>query len=171
MRMEDGETKAAAKAKAARPLMIGWREWVSLPELGIERIKVKVDTGARSSSLHAHDIRLFRRRGVDMVRFTVHPVQRQSRTSIEAEAELLEMRKVRNSGGRAEERPVIRTSLGLLGRTWHIELTLTPRDVMGFRMLLGRQAVRGRFLVDPGRSYHDTRAAGHRRTRIKRRHP
>lgn len=135
-----------------RPV-VGWREWIALPELGIRAIKVKVDTGARSSSLHAYDIKRFRRGGRHMVRFKVHPIQREFRTTVEAEAALVDLRKVTSSSGAASLRPVILTEIELHGRRWEIEITLTRRDEMGFRMLLGRQAVRRRFVVDPGRSF------------------
>ena len=132
---------------------IGWREWVALPDLGVTRIKAKIDTGARSSALHAFDLERFRRRGNDMVRFTIHTLQRSSKRVIVAEAEMLDERVVRSSNGVNALRPVILTRVELLGESWPIELTLASRDEMGFRMLLGRQAVRGRFLIDPGRSY------------------
>jgi hypothetical protein len=134
--------------------VIGWREWVSLPDLHTKGIKAKVDTGARSSALHAYDVEIFTRRGKRMVRFKVHPIQREARPSIEAEAELLELRRVKSSGGHESLRPVILTSIELLGQRWPIELTLASRDAMGFRMLLGREAIRGRMVVDPGRSYY-----------------
>jgi len=136
----------------ARP-RIGWREWVSLPDLGIDRIKAKVDTGARTSALHASNIERFRRRGEDWVRFDVHPIQRDHHIVVHSVARLIDQRPVRNSGGRSEQRMVIRTMLAFLDRSWPIELTLTRRDQMGFRMLLGRQAIRGRFAVDPGHSF------------------
>lgn len=126
---------------------------MSLPDLGVTRIKAKVDTGARSSSLHAYNVRAFRRGGRSMLRFQIHPLQRDARTVVEAEAELVEMRKVRSSSGAQTLRPVVVTSLELGGQSWDIELTLIRRDEMGFRMLLGRQAVRNRFLIDPGRSF------------------
>jgi hypothetical protein len=128
---------------------------VTLPDLGVAAVKAKVDTGARSSSLHAFDIREFTADGRRMVRFVVHPQQRTARRTVTAEAVLLEYRMVRNpgGGGRAERRPVIVTTAELDGRRWPIELSLTRRDEMGFRMLLGRQAIRRRFVVDPGRSY------------------
>lgn len=132
---------------------IGWREWVALPDLEIDRIKVKVDTGARSSALHASQVETFRRGRRDWVRFQVHPLQRDSRHTVEAEAPLLEWRRVKDSGGSVTKRPVILTPIRLLDEVWEIELTLVARDEMGFRMLLGRQAVRDRFVVDPGRSY------------------
>lgn len=133
--------------------VIGWREWVALPELGVDRIKAKVDTGARSSSLHAFEIERFRRKGVSMVRFTVHPVQRTSRGTVRAEAEVVDQRKVKTSSGVESLRWVIMPEVELMGQRWPIEITLTRRDAMGFRMLLGRQAIRGHFLVDPGRSF------------------
>lgn len=133
--------------------VIGWREWVGLPDFGIERIKVKVDTGARSSSLHAIDLREFERDGVAWVRFRVHPVQRRSDPSVQVEAPVLEHRTVRSSNGKVARRPVIVANATLLGVTWPVELTLASRDEMGFRMLLGREAFRRRFLVDAGRSF------------------
>ena len=134
--------------------VIGWREWVGLPELGIKKIKAKVDTGARSSSLHAYDLEQFQKDGEEHVRFKVHPIQRNNRKFIETEAKVLEYRSVRSSSGKAKLRPVIVTQVKLLGLTWPIELTLANRDEMGFRMLLGREAYRGQFLVDAGKSYY-----------------
>jgi hypothetical protein len=133
--------------------VIGWREILALPQLGIEVIKVKIDTGARSSALHAFDVHTFSRNGQEMVRFKVHPDQKDTHRTIEAETELLEYRHVRNSGGHAQLRPVIETTVQLGEAQWPIELTLTNRDVMGFRMLLGRQAVRRRFMIDAGKSF------------------
>ncbi len=132
---------------------IGWREWVSLPGLGVDRIKAKVDTGARTSALHAVRIRRFTREGREMVRFETHPVQRETRTRVQGEAAVLEVRSVRSSSGAESQRPVIRTPVRILDRRWPIELTLVSRDLMGFRMLLGRQAIRRRFVVDPARSF------------------
>ena len=133
--------------------VIGWREWVGLPDLGVATIKAKVDTGARSSSLHAYDLHEFTRKGQTWVRFKVHPEQRSTKKIVEAEAKVLEYRSVRSSSGKAQERPVIVTTVELLGLSWPVELTLANRDEMGFRMLLGREAFRGRFLVDAGSSY------------------
>lgn len=140
-------------AKKLRLPTIGWREWVALPDLGIDRVKAKVDTGARSSSIHAVDVEEFDNNGVRYVRFRVHPLQRTSIQSICAEAPILEYRSVRSSSGKATRRPVIVTRVNTLGEMWDIELTLANRDEMGFRMLLGREAIRGRMLVDPGKSY------------------
>ena len=142
-----------AKKRSRTLPIIGWREWVSLPDLGIDRIKVKVDTGARSSSLHAFDVEQFQRNGEDWVRFKVHPVQRRRSTVVQLESKMLDAREVRSSSGKASLRPVIVTSVDLHGFSWPVELTLANRDQMGFRMLLGRQAIRRRFLVDAGNSY------------------
>lgn len=143
----------AEDTAASLPLVVGWREWVGLPEIGIGRIKAKIDTGARSSALHAHDIRYVRRGGKRIVKFRVHPVQKDDRTFVEAEGEWVEERKVRSSSGTVTLRPVIRTALEIGGRRWPMELTLTRRDAMGFRLLLGRQALKGRCRVDPGKSF------------------
>lgn len=142
----------AKREKAPLPV-IGWREWVGLPDFEIKAIKAKVDTGARSSSLHAYGIQQFQRNGVEWVRFQVHPVQRSGDVSVDAEAPVLEHRSVRSSSGKAAIRPVIVTDVELLGLRWPLELTLASRDEMGFRMLLGREAIRDRFVVDAGKSY------------------
>lgn len=141
------------KKRPESPPAVGWREWVALPELGIERIKAKIDTGARSSSLHAYDIRRSERRGVEVVRFKVHPIQRDFRTTVEAVAPVVGQRSVRSSSGQESLRWVIRTEIALMGERWPIEVTLARRDAMGFRMLLGRQAIRRHFVVDPGGSF------------------
>lgn len=135
------------------PDVVGWREWVGLPELGIGAVKAKIDTGARSSSLHAYDMKRFKRRGESMIRFKVHPIQREFRTVVEAEAILVDLRKVRSSSGVQTLRPVITTPIELGDDLWDIEITLIRRDAMGFRMLLGRQALRGHLLVDPAGSF------------------
>lgn len=132
---------------------IGWREWVSLPSLGVDWVKAKIDTGARSSSLHATDIELIERSGTTWAHFVVHPWQASEDDAIHAQAPIHDIRIIRSSNGQTEERPVITTPIWLAGETWDIELTLTRRDNMGFRMLVGRQALRGRVLVDTQRSY------------------
>ena len=147
--------------------VIGWREWVTLPELGIKTIKVKVDTGARSSSLHAYDLEEFERDGAPWIRFSVHPVQRNTSEVVQAEARILEYRRVRSSSGKASRRPVIVTSISLLDKTWPVELTLANRDQMGFRMLLGREAFRKRFLVDAGKSYYGGKPVRQQRSKRK----
>jgi hypothetical protein len=134
--------------------VIGWREWVALPDFGVTRMKCKIDTGARTSALHATAIRYFDGPdGAPMVRFKVHPDERRSRHTIEAEAPFVEKRLVKSSSGVAELRPVIRTHVELAGVCWPLEITLARRELMGFRMLLGRQAMARRFIVDPARSY------------------
>jgi hypothetical protein len=132
---------------------LGWREWLALDELGIAKIKAKVDTGARTSALHAFEIIEMSRDGVPWVRFGVHPEQHSTEREIWCEAPILDKRIVRDSGGHEQERPVIKTPIRLGDSTWAIEMTLTNRDNMGFRVLLGRTAIRDRYLVDPGRSY------------------
>lgn len=133
--------------------VLGWREWVSLPELGILRIKAKVDTGARSSALHAVEVEELEVDGEQRVRFVLMPEQRQGDLQHRIEAPLVDRRSVRSSSGTATMRPVVRVQVGVGGVRWPVEVTLARRDDMGFRMLLGRTAVRGRFLVDPGRSF------------------
>lgn len=145
-------SRGAGKAKDERTVL-GWREWVSLPDFGVRTIKAKLDTGARTSSLHAFKLKRYTRDGVTMARFEVHPVQRSDAASVEVEAEVVDEREVRNSGGQIETRPVIVTTLQIGDARWEVEMTLTRRDEMGFRLLLGRQALRGRVLVDPQRSY------------------
>lgn len=133
--------------------VIGWREWVALPDLAIPRIKAKIDTGARTSALHAFFVTPFRDRGVLKVRFRVHPLQKCKDPVAEGEAEVIDRRWVSDSGGHRERRYVILTTIHLGPELWPIEMTLTNRDNMQFRMLLGRTAMKGRFIVDPGRSY------------------
>ena len=115
--------------------------------------KAKIDTGARTSALHAYRIECFRRAGALWLRFELHPMQRSEATKVACEARAIDERMVRNSGGGIERRYVIKTLLKLGERSWRIELALANRDQMGFRMLLGRTALQGRALIEPGRSY------------------
>lgn len=132
---------------------IGWREWVSMPDLGVTEVKAKVDTGADNSSLHAFNIKRFNHNGVELVRFEIHPRQRKRKPSIECVTPLASERMVKNPGGRSELRPVIRTRLIVAGTELEALVNLTTRDEMTFRMLLGRRTVRKHFVVDPGHSY------------------
>ena len=134
-------------------LVVGWREWLSLPELGVPAIKAKVDTGARTSSIHTFFTERFRRSRISYVRFGVHPVQRRRDLTVTCIAKLLDQRVVSDSGGHRELRWVIETPLRLGDNEWNAEVTLTDRDSMLFRMLLGRTTMVGRVLVNPQASY------------------
>jgi hypothetical protein len=134
-------------------ITIGWREWLSLPDLGVEYIKAKIDTGARTSALHAFSVRAFTKHGRKMVRFKIHPYQRRKDIVVECVAPVLDKRMVTDSGGHREQRYVIESLVKLGEQVWPIELTLTNRETMKFRMLLGRTAMKGKFIVNPGRSY------------------
>lgn len=134
-------------------LLLGWREWLALPELGIPRIKAKVDTGARTSCLHACFVETFRYKHRDRVRFGVHPLQRRADNLVVCEADLVDKRVVTDSGGHRERRCIIETEVIIGSRTKRIELTLADRDTMRFRMLLGRTALKGDYVVDAARSY------------------
>ena len=151
--------KGSKKKKKTRPT-IGWREWVGLPDLGVPRLKAKIDTGARTSAIHAYRVRPFEREGRAFVEFFIHPVQHRREPEVACEAEVLAERWVTSSNGEREKRFIVKTRLALAGKSWPIELSLTNRDDMGFRMLLGRQALRRRFVVDPGKSYHLTKSDG-----------
>ncbi|GAB2496926.1 ATP-dependent zinc protease family protein [Arenimonas alkanexedens] len=134
------------------PVPLGWREWLSLPGLGIVAVRAKVDTGARSSALHVHDQESFHRDGVEFVRFQldtgVHGMAPQR-----AEARVIDRRSVTDSGGHVSERPFILTRLRMAGLEWEAEVNLTDRRNMLFPMLLGRTALAGHFLVDPASSF------------------
>ncbi|HEY5604257.1 MAG TPA: ATP-dependent zinc protease [Gammaproteobacteria bacterium] len=134
-------------------IMIGWREWVALPEFAIPHLKAKVDSGARTSALHAYYIKPYKRKGELRIKFGLHPYQNSTRIAADCDARVVDYRTVMDSGGHREKRYVISTPLEIGGQVWQIEVTLTNRETMKFRMLLGRTAMDKRVIVDPGRSY------------------
>lgn len=136
--------------------VLGWREWVALPEFGIERIKAKVDTGARTSALHAFNLQVFEQDGQRMVRFKMHPIQNRTDEVIECVAKVVDERDVTDSGGHTEKRLVIKTTVLIGNDKRRVEMTLTDRDNMLFRMLLGRTAVRPHYVIDPNKSFLTT---------------
>ncbi|MGG5257509.1 ATP-dependent zinc protease family protein [Phycicoccus avicenniae] len=133
--------------------LAGWREWVSLPGLGVPWVKAKLDTGARSSAIHAFDLEELERDGERWARFEVRPWQKSDEDAVAVECPVLDVREVRSSSGHSEERLVVAMDLTVVGRTVAAEVTLARRDEMGFRMLVGREALRQGYAVDPGASY------------------
>ncbi len=134
-------------------LIMGWREWVSLPDLELPTIKAKIDTGARTSALHAFAVRPFFENDQRRVEFQIHPKQRDNGFIVTCIANIIDQRIVTDSGGHKEDRWVIQTDLRIGPHQWPIEMTLTSRDDMKFRMLVGRNAIKRRALVDSSRSY------------------
>ncbi len=144
--------KTKRKLKAP-PVDIGWREWAALPDLGVDAIKAKIDTGAKTSALHAFRIRETTIDGLRHVEFFLHPLQRRSIPEIRCRALIVDKRRIKSSNGHAEDRYVIATQLKMADRLWKIEISLANRDEMGFRFLIGRDALRKRVIVHPGRSF------------------
>lgn len=144
---------AQSRVRTKGKLQIGWREWAALPELGVESIKAKIDTGARTSAIHAWNVEPFARGCEIWLRFELHPIQRSKGKAVSCQARAIDERAFRTSSGQVERRYVIETLLRLGDASWTIELALANRDQMGFRMLLGRTALRARALILPSRSY------------------
>lgn len=141
-------------------MIVGWREWVALPQLQIPAVKAKVDTGARTSALHAFFVEPFWANSVLQVRFLLHPLQRRTDIVRDCVATVVDQRLVTDSGGHREQRYVIETLVQIGALERNIEITLTNREEMGFRMLLGRTALRQRVVVDPDLSYQTGRSLG-----------
>ncbi len=145
---------ASIDSESSEIPVIGWREWLSFPELGIPGVKAKIDTGARSSALHTHDYEIYETGdGISRVRFHLHPLRGRSDIELECDAQVTGMREVKDSGGHVEHRPFITVTARLGPVEWPIDISLTNRESMRFRMLLGRTAMRNRFLIDTGKSY------------------
>jgi hypothetical protein len=144
--------------------LLGWREWVSLPELNITQIKAKIDTGARSSALHAFAIHPYRKGGQRWVMFTIHPQQKNVDVSIECHAPIKDRRLVSDSGGHKQRRYVIETQIILGQSVITAEMTLTNRDSMLFRMLIGRTTINNHFIIDPNASYLQGKPNTHSRS-------
>jgi hypothetical protein len=134
-------------------LVLGWREWLALPQLGVPAIKAKIDTGARTSTLHAFDLETVQESGKLQVRFNIRPLRRRPSLVIQCSADVLDRRIVSDSGGHKEQRYVIHTPVRIADREWPIEITLTNRDDMLFRMLLGRTAMQHGMVIDPDQSF------------------
>jgi ribosomal protein S6--L-glutamate ligase len=141
----------------AEPFILGWEEWVALPTLGLLAVKAKVDTGARTSALHAFFVEPFGSRRSPKVRFGVHPIPRRADVEIVCTAQVIDQRSVTSSNGERETRYVISAPIRIGDREWPIEITLTNRDAMSYRMLLGRQAIGSGILVDPAASFRQPR--------------
>jgi hypothetical protein len=142
-----------APRQPKRKPLVGWREWVLLPDFSPVVVKAKIDTGARTSALHAFDLKIEDRDGKPWADFEIHPLQRSKARACRVSTPINGYRRIRSSTGHSETRPVVRTVMRIGDHNYKIDLTLTSRDEMGFRMLLGRAAIRRRFLVDPGRSF------------------
>ena len=148
----ENEMKKKRSRNARQLALLGWREWISLPDLEVDKISAKVDTGANTSSLYATHIKVFERDGKEYAKFRVTYGKQGKRKFKTAEAPLVGFRKVKSSSGDAEERPVIKTSICIMGQCWKSEITLTSRQSMQFPMLLGRACLKKRFVVDPSRA-------------------
>ncbi|GJL85078.1 MAG: hypothetical protein DHS20C02_08530 [Micavibrio sp.] len=146
-----GEAKKVPKLKK---ILIGWEEWCALPDLGLPAVKAKIDTGAKTSALHAENIEVFNRGGQDFVRFEIPPLKKKEDLVVTCEAPLADERAVISSNGEREKRFVINTQIEFAGKIFNAEVTLTSRHKMTFRMLLGRDALKkAQVAVDPAKSF------------------
>jgi hypothetical protein len=134
-------------------IIVGWREWISVPGLNIKGIKAKIDTGARTSALHAINLKPFEKDGQLKIKFGVYPLQRRNDIVVNCQADVIDHRRVTSSDGQSEMRYIVHASIKLEDLFWPVELSLTNRKSMRFRMLLGRSAISGSVMVDPARSY------------------
>jgi len=133
--------------------LVGWREWCALPALNLPAIKAKLDTGAKTSALHAYDIERYRKRNKELVKFCIHPIQGNRQIVVCSQSEIIDQRTITSSNGHREHRYVILENVQLGHMTWPIELTLSNRDPLKFRMLLGRDALKHRVIINPARSF------------------
>lgn len=149
--MKSSGKKERGLVEPSKKIRIGWQEWVSLPSIGVPMVKAKIDTGAKTSSLHAMDIRRYKKNQKDYVSFKVHPLQGTKKIAVVCHAPIIDYRAVMSSNAQLEKRYVISSIIILGGKSWEIEITLSNRDPLRFRMLLGRQALNSRVLIDPAK--------------------
>lgn len=148
---------SSSQNSGSTPFVLGWGEWVALPDLGLPAIKAKVDTGARTSALHAFLIEPFGAPHAPMVRFGIHPVPGRQDIELYCSAPVVDRREVTSSNGEREIRYVIESRIAIGAKTWKVEITLTNREQMAYRMLIGRQAIRGDIVVDPSSAFRQPR--------------
>jgi ribosomal protein S6--L-glutamate ligase len=169
---DKAQDKANTRLAPGETLHLGWEEWVALPDLGLPALKAKIDTGAKTSALHAYSVEGITQDGIEMVRFRMHPARRRRDIDVVCTVPVKDIRNVASSNGERERRYVIETVIEIGGHRWPIEVTLTNRDSMTSRMLIGRQALQRGILVDPGRSFLLPRlgygAYGQKRKRVPR---
>lgn len=169
MDMTKKKIKAVCPANPAasqKRLLIGRHEWCELPDLHIPAIKAKIDTGAKTSSLHAFNIKLIKRHHRRYVHFNIHPLQGDEKTLVSCVAPIIDEREITSSNGHKEHRYVIRTTLAINNQAWEIEVTLSNRDPLRYRLLLGREALNGRVLIDPSLSCHQKRITSKKALKI-----
>jgi hypothetical protein len=142
-----------ANEHQGRKIAIGWQEWCALPQLNLGAIKAKIDTGAKTSAIQAFDIKTFNCKDGLHVRFALHPLQAHENLARECSAKVVDQRWIMSSNGHKEHRYVIQTLIIMAGETWEIELTLSDRDPLKFRLLLGRTALKGRVIIDPSKKF------------------